>query len=92
MADKPPFRADHVGSLLRPPGVADARKRHFVDHSITAVDISSGMHLRALDRLHRHRAHKIDFIEEIKRGNVAAAIFFSTTLIFAGMVVAIAIS
>jgi len=24
---KPPFRADHVGSLLRPPGLAEARKR-----------------------------------------------------------------
>ena len=24
----PPFRADHVGSLLRPAPVADARKRH----------------------------------------------------------------
>jgi len=32
--------------------------------SITAVDISSGMHKRALERLHRHRAHKIDFIED----------------------------
>lgn len=32
--------------------------------SITAVDISSGMHLRAMDRLHRHRAHKIAFIED----------------------------
>lgn len=32
--------------------------------SITAVDISSGMHKRAMDRLHTHRAHKIDFIED----------------------------
>ncbi len=31
--------------------------------SITAVDISSGMHQRALERLHRHRAHKITFVE-----------------------------
>lgn len=31
---------------------------------ITAVDISSGMHQRALARLHRHRAHKISFIED----------------------------
>ena len=23
----PPFRADHVGSLLRPPDLADARRR-----------------------------------------------------------------
>ena len=34
--------------------------------SIAAVDMSSGMHARAMDRLHRHRAHKIDFLE----GNV----------------------
>ena len=31
---------------------------------ITAVDISSGMHKRALERLHRMRAHKIEFIED----------------------------
>lgn len=32
--------------------------------AITAIDISSGMHQRAIDRLHRYRAHKIDFIED----------------------------
>jgi ubiquinone/menaquinone biosynthesis C-methylase UbiE len=32
--------------------------------SITAVDISSGMHQRALERLHRHRAQRITFIED----------------------------
>lgn len=32
--------------------------------SIIAVDISSGMHSRALQRLHAHRAHKIDFVED----------------------------
>jgi demethylmenaquinone methyltransferase/2-methoxy-6-polyprenyl-1,4-benzoquinol methylase len=31
---------------------------------VTAVDISSGMHRRALDRLHADRAHKIAFIED----------------------------
>ncbi|MGY4399160.1 ubiquinone/menaquinone biosynthesis C-methylase UbiE [Sphingomonas sp. UYAg733] len=31
---------------------------------ITAVDISSGMHHRAIDRLHRHRAQRIAFIED----------------------------
>ena len=36
------------------------------DHigSITAVDISSGMHRRAMERLHAHRAHRIEFIED----------------------------
>lgn len=28
MADRPPFRADHVGSFLRPAPVTDARSRH----------------------------------------------------------------
>lgn len=32
--------------------------------AITAVDISSGMHARAIERLHRHRSHKINFIED----------------------------
>ncbi len=32
--------------------------------SVTAVDISSGMHRRAMARLHRHRRHRIDFIED----------------------------
>lgn len=32
--------------------------------AITAVDISSGMHERAMARLHRHRARKIAFIED----------------------------
>lgn len=40
--------------LKRFPGIA----------AITAVDISSGMHRLAMKRLHRHRAHKIDFIED----------------------------
>ncbi len=31
---------------------------------ITAVDISSGMHRLALERLHRDRSHRIDFIED----------------------------
>jgi len=32
--------------------------------AITAVDISAGMHRRAIARLHAHRAHRIDFIED----------------------------
>lgn len=31
---------------------------------ITAVDISSGMHARAMERLHAHRAHRIRFVED----------------------------
>ena len=33
---KPPFRADHVGSLLRPAAVQAARKKHFEENSIAA--------------------------------------------------------
>jgi demethylmenaquinone methyltransferase/2-methoxy-6-polyprenyl-1,4-benzoquinol methylase len=32
--------------------------------SLTAVDISSGMHKRAMERLNADRAHRIDFIED----------------------------
>ena len=31
MSQKPLFRADHVGSLLRPLTIKDARKMHFED-------------------------------------------------------------
>jgi demethylmenaquinone methyltransferase/2-methoxy-6-polyprenyl-1,4-benzoquinol methylase len=31
---------------------------------VIAVDISSGMHRLALERLHKERAHKIDFVED----------------------------
>ncbi|MEX0347504.1 MAG: 5-methyltetrahydropteroyltriglutamate--homocysteine S-methyltransferase [Rhizobiaceae bacterium] len=39
MSDKPPFRADHVGSLLRPQSVVEARKKHFEDRSISADEL-----------------------------------------------------
>lgn len=32
----PPFRADHVGSLLRPKAIAEARKAHFQDKTLSA--------------------------------------------------------
>jgi ubiquinone/menaquinone biosynthesis C-methylase UbiE len=32
--------------------------------SVVAVDISSGMHELAMERLHHHRSHKIQFIED----------------------------
>jgi len=35
---------------------------------------------------------KIDFIEEIKKGNIAASLFQSTILIFIGLVVAVSMS
>jgi len=39
-------------------------RRHPEITAITAVDISSGMHRHAMERLHRHRTHKIEFIED----------------------------
>ncbi len=39
-------------------------KRYPETLSIKAIDISSGMHDRAIKRLHRHREHKIEFIED----------------------------
>jgi 5-methyltetrahydropteroyltriglutamate--homocysteine methyltransferase len=40
--DKPPFRADHVGSLLRPPELLDAREKHAAgqigDEELKAVE------------------------------------------------------
>ncbi len=39
MADKPPFRADHVGSLLRPQAVVESRKKHFDDESLSAQEL-----------------------------------------------------
>src|SRR5690606_28952547 len=35
----PPFRADHVGSLLRPDSVKKARKRYFEDKAISAEEL-----------------------------------------------------
>jgi 5-methyltetrahydropteroyltriglutamate--homocysteine methyltransferase len=37
----PPFRADHVGSLLRPQSVKDARKKFYDDKSISAGELKA---------------------------------------------------
>jgi 5-methyltetrahydropteroyltriglutamate--homocysteine methyltransferase len=36
----PPFRADHVGSLLRPDSVKEARRAHFEDGTLIAEDLA----------------------------------------------------
>jgi len=46
----------------------------------------------AIVLLDKYLFRGINFIEEIKNGNIAASVFYSTTLIFAGLVVATAIS
>jgi len=38
---KPPYRADHVGSLLRPEPVKEARKKFFEDKSISAEELKA---------------------------------------------------
>ena len=38
-ASKPPYRADHVGSLLRPAAVKEARKRYFEDKVIDREEL-----------------------------------------------------
>jgi 5-methyltetrahydropteroyltriglutamate--homocysteine methyltransferase len=38
---RPPYRADHVGSLLRPAKVKEARKRFFEDKSIDREELSA---------------------------------------------------
>lgn len=39
-------------------------RRFAAIEDVTAVDISSGMHARAMTRLHAHRSHRIAFIED----------------------------
>ena len=46
----------------------------------------------ALVVINKYVFTKIDFIEEIKKGNIAASIFQSTILIFIGLVVAVSMS
>ena len=42
MSDQgPPFRADHVGSLLRTPAVQAARKRHLEERSMSAEELKT---------------------------------------------------
>jgi 5-methyltetrahydropteroyltriglutamate--homocysteine methyltransferase len=38
---KPPFRADHVGSLLRPKAIAEARRKHFSENAISADELTA---------------------------------------------------
>ena len=38
---RPPFRADHVGSLLRPQSVKDARRRHYEEKAIDAEELKA---------------------------------------------------
>lgn len=41
MPDTPPFRADHVGSLLRPAAIAAARKKHFEEKRLSTDELKA---------------------------------------------------
>jgi 5-methyltetrahydropteroyltriglutamate--homocysteine methyltransferase len=41
LATKPPYRADHVGSLLRPDTVKQARKRYFEEKAIDKAELEA---------------------------------------------------
>ena len=62
----PPSRGAHGYDLMAGTGeIWPHLLKRFDDiGSITAVDISSGMHRRAMARLHAHRAHRIEFIQD----------------------------
>ncbi len=67
---KPPFHADHVGSLLRPPGLAEARKRAdraFVDQAIrNAVRRQEAVGLQGItDGEFRRDYWHLDFMKEL---------------------------
>ena len=40
-AKSPPYRADHVGSLLRAPFVTKAREQHFEKQQLSAQDLAA---------------------------------------------------
>jgi 5-methyltetrahydropteroyltriglutamate--homocysteine methyltransferase len=67
---KPPFHADHVGSLLRPAGLAEARKRNdqaFVDEAIrNAVRKQEALGLRGItDGEFRRDYWHLDFMKQL---------------------------
>src|SRR5580698_4052464 len=48
----PPFRADHVGSLLRPPALLEARRKHAAGE-ITAAQLRASEDAAILDAVRR---------------------------------------
>ena len=51
MTPTPPFRADHVGSLLRPASVTAARKRFFDEKTISAEDLKAVEDASIIDQI-----------------------------------------
>jgi 5-methyltetrahydropteroyltriglutamate--homocysteine methyltransferase len=77
---KPPFRADHVGSFLRPKALLDARDQFFKQKSITAsqlravedaaiadvVKFQEGVGLKSItDGEYRRTYFHVDFLEQL---------------------------
>ena len=48
---KPPFRADHVGSLLRTDAVKAARKQFFESHMITQAELQAVEDAAIIDQI-----------------------------------------
>ncbi len=91
MNDGPPFRADHVGSFLRPPSVLEARKGHeegtvssgqlraVEDEAITdLVKREEAVGLRGItDGEFRRTYFHIDFLERLEGVNTTYGEFFA---------------
>jgi len=60
--------------------------------SITYGVVSVIMSAVTLYLLDRFLYRNIDFIEEIKRGNMAASVFYSVLLLFVGLVVTLSVN
>jgi 5-methyltetrahydropteroyltriglutamate--homocysteine methyltransferase len=88
MSERPPFRADHVGSLLRPQELLDARERHrqgaLDDEGLRAVEdrciaqavrLQEDVGLRGVtDGEYRRTYFHIDFLERLEGVEVRGGI------------------
>lgn len=68
-AARPPYRADHVGSLLRPQSVKDARRRHYEEKSIDAEELKAveDEAIRAVVRMQQNAGLPVVTDGEIRR-------------------------
>ena len=72
---KPPFRADEVGSLLRPPRIKEARAK-LEKGEITADDLDEEtVKAYVKDRLARHKVPRdVTFIDELPRNETGKVV------------------
>jgi len=86
---RPPFRADHVGSFLRPPALLEARERHFKKGQITRAQLREveDREIREIVRLqedwglqgitdgeYRRTYFHVDFLEQLEGVEVKGGI------------------